>query len=140
MRSRYCSMNALTSDGVDRARPRKNTEAALRISFAVTPEAGMLQIADATISHGTLVSQAGDRLTIQASILGATPSERTLTIPSSARIERNAARATLVDLRRGDEVNVVQGPYGTYLAARDPEHQINNHGDERIIPLLPSGF
>src|SRR5207244_5929003 len=96
--------------GVHATPPGARTGPAKHFSFAVTPDAGTLQIADATISHGTLVSQAGDRLTIQASILGATPSERTLTIPSSARIERNAARATLVDLRRGDEVNVVQGP------------------------------
>ncbi len=129
------------ADTSSHASPRHaGTPSAGDLPFAVNAQAGTLQIADATISHGTFVSAAGERLTINAAILGASPAKRTLRIPRDARIVRNGTTVALADLRAGDEVIVVQGPYGTYLSARDAQHAATNHDPSDIDPFAPDWF
>ncbi|MCW3064178.1 MAG: hypothetical protein JWN32_1350, partial [Solirubrobacterales bacterium] len=72
-----------------------------------------------TEDSGTVSSVSGDQLAIKEGTKTVTYKTVTLTIPSGAGVYRNGAKATLPDLKTGDQVRVTQSSDGTTVFAGD---------------------
>jgi len=72
-----------------------------------------------TEDNGTVVSVAGDQLTIKEGTKTLTYKNVALTIPSGATISRNGAKAALTDFKAGDRVRVTSSSDGTSVFGGD---------------------
>ena len=76
-----------------------------------------------TEDQGKVKSVSGDQLTITEGVGNVNYKDVTLTIPSSATIMRNFAKASLGALKTGDFVHVSQSSDGTFVLASDASHR-----------------
>lgn len=95
-------------------------------SSMVVPNAAGTGFETVTGDGGKVVSVSADQLKITEGTPTLTYRTVALTIPTSATINRNDAKAALSSLQAGDHVRVMQGPEGTFVNAEDPAHQGND--------------
>jgi len=95
-------------------------------STAVVPNAAGTGFETVTQDGGKVVSLSAEQLKITEGTPSLTYRTVTLTIPSSATIDRNDAKAALAALQAGDQVSVMQSSEGTLVRAEDAAHQGND--------------
>lgn len=75
--------------------------------------------ATVTLDRGTVQSVAAQQLTLKEGSKTATYKTVTLTIPATARVRDNGAKATLTDLKPGQRATVIQAPKRTLVSAHN---------------------
>ena len=74
--------------------------------------------ATVTIDRGKVTAVSGDQLTLQEGTATSTYKTVTLTIPATANVRDNGQKATLSDVKTGQQAAVVQLPQRTLVRAR----------------------
>ena len=72
-----------------------------------------------TLDSGTVVSVAGNDVTLKEGTATVTYKTLTISVPSGATVVRNGATATLADLKAGDRVHIEQSSDGASVFAGD---------------------
>lgn len=93
----------------------------------------------ATEDSGTIKSVSGNDVTISEGVGSVHYQDQTVTIPSGATIYRNGAKASVSDLKTGDEIHVTSSSNGTFVVAGDAQHARFGPGRLRGGPPPPGG-
>ncbi len=72
-----------------------------------------------TFDRGTVQSVSGNQLVLRDGTKTATYKTVTLTIPATANVRDNGAKAALTDIRSGQRALVIQAPQHTWVIARN---------------------
>jgi hypothetical protein len=70
------------------------------------------------LDRGKVTGVSGNQLTLQEGTAKATYKTVTLTIPATANVRENGKKATLADVKTGQQAAVVQMPQRTLVRAR----------------------
>ena len=96
--------------------PRRLIARAVHAEVVVHTKAGWGTV---TLDRGVVQSISSQQLTINEGTAKASYKTITLTIPASARVRVNTHKATLVDVKAGQRVVVIQAPKRTLVVAHD---------------------
>lgn len=114
--SKSRSKNKSQGDGARPARPFGGPP--VHAEAVVLNKAGTAYIT-VTADNGTVKSVSGNDVTIAEGTTAVPYKDVTVTIPSDATIVRNGAKATVGDLKAGDDIHVASSSDGTMVFAHD---------------------
>jgi hypothetical protein len=105
----------------------------------VVPNASGTGFDTVTFDAGKLKSIDGSKLTLTEGTSKATYGTPTIDVGGNPTVFRNHEKASLSDLKEGDDVRIIQAPKGTVVMAEDPAFEAQEQNDRPHWGPPPGG-